>query len=325
LDQPSYEFNVQGPIAAIAGDAWTVGGLTFFVDSAVTDGLSWQIGDWVRVRGRILGYGILAADWVKWAVNDKEKAHFTGLVESTGAESWLIGGKMVLVDGSTEIEPGLSAGEPVEVSFVVLEDGKWLALEIGSLAGDDLPDETATATAALTATSTVTLTPTGQATPTLPKAGCEAGDSEQPEGATLAERYGVPYAEIMSWFCQGYGFGEIDMAYDLAQSMGVPVEEVFAMKESGMGWGLIKQTLEPKVSKTPDDTKTPKPTSTIKPSKTPEPTKTLKPTSTPVPTKEEKPTDEPKPTKEDKPTDEPKPTKEDKPTDEPKPTKDKDD
>ena len=319
LDEPSYEFNVQGPIAAISGDAWTVSGLTFLVNPAVSEGHIWQIGDLVQVRGRILADGSLVADWVKRAANDKEKAHFTGLVESTGAEAWLIGGKTVLVDSNTEIEPGLVAGDPVEVSFVILEDGSWLALEIESLAGDDLPDETATATAALTATSTVTLTPTGQATPTLPKAGCEAGDSEQPEGMVLAERYGVPYAEIMNWFCQGYGFGQIDLAYDLARSMGVPVEEIFAMNESGMGWGLIKQTLEPKASKTPDDTKTPKPTSTLKPSKTPEPTKTLKPTSTP------KPTDEPKPTKEEKPTDEPKPTKEEKPTDEPKPTKDKDD
>ena len=62
---------------------------------------------------------------------------------------------------------------------------------------------------------------------------------------TLAQRYGVPYEEIMFWFCQHYGFGEIDLAYSLSRASGKTVEEVFAIRASGMGWGEIKKQLNP--------------------------------------------------------------------------------
>jgi hypothetical protein len=60
----------------------------------------------------------------------------------------------------------------------------------------------------------------------------------------LAAKYGVPYEEIMGWFCQHFGFGEIDLAYGLSIEYGVPAADLFAMKSSGMGWGQIKQYLE---------------------------------------------------------------------------------
>jgi hypothetical protein len=64
--------------------------------------------------------------------------------------------------------------------------------------------------------------------------------SRHPTGAKLANRYGVDYAKgIMHWFCQGYGFGEIDLAYTISKFAKVPVEEVFALRASGMGWGEI--------------------------------------------------------------------------------------
>ncbi len=321
LTQPAYMFDVQGPIAAMVGDQWTVGNLSFFVDPALVAGENWSLGDWVRVRGRILADGSLVADWIQLANNDKEMAHFTGLVELIGTESWVIGGKTVMIDSNTEIEAGLAIGNPVEVGFVVLESGDWLALEIVSLKEKPVESIPGTVTGTNTLTPQATLTstivpsltktpvpPTGtlppgvQLTPTAaPVEGCAVGE-DQPEAITLAARYGVTPAEILYWFCQGYGFGEIELAYELAQGAGVPVETVFEMVESGMGWGLIKQTLQPA-------TATPEPTKTVKPSKTPEPTSTLKPTDEPKPTKEPEPTDEPKPTKEPKPTDEPKPTK----------------
>jgi len=99
----------------------------------------------------------------------------------------------------------------------------------------------------------------------------------------------VTYDEIMGWFCQRYGFGEIDEAYSLSEETGTPVEEIFEMRASGMGWGEIKAALLP--------TKTPKPTKEPKPSKTPKPTKEPKPSKTPKPTKEPKPSKTPKPTK----------------------------
>ena len=69
--------------------------------------------------------------------------------------------------------------------------------------------------------------------------------SEDIEFSRLAQEFGVSYEEIMGWFCQGFGFGEIDLAYSLSLEYGVPVTDIFAMREAGEGWGNIKKYLEP--------------------------------------------------------------------------------
>jgi hypothetical protein len=74
----------------------------------------------------------------------------------------------------------------------------------------------------------------------------------------------------MGWFCSGYGFGEIDLAYGWSLEYGVPVNQIFAMREAGEGWGNIKKYLDEQVTPTPKPTKD-KPIKTIKPSKTPKP------------------------------------------------------
>jgi hypothetical protein len=68
-----------------------------------------------------------------------------------------------------------------------------------------------------------------------------ASDSDHPHGQQLAAGFGVDYAEIMAWFCQGYGFGEIKLAYSISQKMEIEVEAVFALRQSGLGWGEIMQ------------------------------------------------------------------------------------
>lgn len=100
---------------------------------------------------------------------------------------------------------------------------------------------TATLTTTATVTGTVTPTPTPTSTTTL-ATDCTGADPH-PHATTLAERYGVSYAEIMGWFCQGFGFGEIEIAYDLAAESGLPVTDVFALRQSGLGWGQIMQQL----------------------------------------------------------------------------------
>lgn len=51
----------------------------------------------------------------------------------------------------------------------------------------------------------------------------------------------VTQAEIIKWFCMGFGFGEIEHAYVISAYAHVPVEEVFDKRLSGLGWGQIKQ------------------------------------------------------------------------------------
>lgn len=67
--------------------------------------------------------------------------------------------------------------------------------------------------------------------------------SPHPVGTKLAELYLVSYEEIMSWYCLGWGFGEIAIAYTISMDSLTPVADLFAMHESGMGWGEIMMEL----------------------------------------------------------------------------------
>jgi hypothetical protein len=69
------------------------------------------------------------------------------------------------------------------------------------------------------------------------------GADPHPHATTLANNYGVTYAEIMERFCQGYGFGEIELAYLLAEEVGLDVEDVYALRDAGMGWGNVRKEL----------------------------------------------------------------------------------
>jgi hypothetical protein len=95
---------------------------------------------------------------------------------------------------------------------------------------------------------------------------------DHPTGIRLAQKHeGTSYDEIMAWFCKGYKFGEIDLAYSLAIQNDVGVREIFEMKETGKPWGQVKKELIEKV----------KPTQKPRPS-----VEELKPTQKPKPEKD---------------------------------------
>lgn len=85
---------------------------------------------------------------------------------------------------------------------------------------------------------TSTPIPQPTVTPTSPPT-CDLDDVEQLVVKKLAIRYGVSEEEIAYWFCQGYGFGEIAIAYEISLRTDYTVEELFAMREEGLGWGEI--------------------------------------------------------------------------------------
>ncbi len=128
--------------------------------------------------------------------------------------------------------------------------------------------------AGCTETETPTVPPVSGSEPTgRPITDC-VGATPQPTAEMLAETYGVDYEEIMGWFCQGFGFGEIDLAYSLSQqNPDYSVEEIFALRSSGMGWGAIKEQVLPKQvgndnapqNNVEKPTKTPRPQPTRKP------------------------------------------------------------
>ena len=59
-----------------------------------------------------------------------EDYKFTGVIESTGNDVWVIGGQTFKVDENTELDSGLSVGVSAKVEYVILTDGTKLALEI---------------------------------------------------------------------------------------------------------------------------------------------------------------------------------------------------
>lgn len=384
IADPSFQFNTQGSLLAIdeTTGVWNVSGVEFLVlDTTVING-PLEFGNTVRVTGRILDGNIRVADTIELASNSSQTASFTGTLEQIGGQDgvWVISGQPVKVNGQTDVDADLATGDPVKVTFTIIDGSTWLAVRIETLTRETeepLPTPTATAdprampsyefspdeletsscgsrdfdlTGTLKDTSgdakdyaanvqlgyqidqggdnitMVELTPsswtridagqtvtfnihvelaekwlddpddkevklrvyvasatnrpdhlTGRLTVTL-KNGCDqpttppdsgvqtpededtpepsptedpsietglcTGANPHPTGTKLSQRYGVPYEEIMFWFCQHYGFGEIELAYSLSRQYEKPVEEIFALRASGMGWGEIKKLLK---------------------------------------------------------------------------------
>jgi len=90
-------------------------------------------------------------------------------------------------------------------------------------------------------------TPEGTVTPTpeLVNQGnyCSDLTQQHPVGAKLAAEYGVTYEQVMGWFCQGYGMGEIMLALQASQKSGLPADQFFAMKQQQGGWGKVWQEM----------------------------------------------------------------------------------
>ncbi len=277
-EQPGYQFTLQGKIDSIVGDEWTVNQVKFNAAGAdIAD--TFDVGDEVLVKGRILDTGEWVADSIDWPNNDKTRLRFTGIVQAIpdgGLGTWKISGMDILVNEGTEREGDIKLDSPVEVNFVVLpNNGGWLATSIQLLEDDEdepegkrTPTKTATPTgtttpATETTTPTVTMTPTETLTPTVTVTGtlttptaqpkndtqrCMNRTQQQPAALKLVAHFKasiptITYEEIMGWFCKGFGFGEIDLAYDLSLKSGLPVYDIFKMRTDGMGWGVIKKQI----------------------------------------------------------------------------------
>ena len=110
------------------------------------------------------------------------------------------------------------------------------------------PDPTETETPDPTETPTPTVEPTIEPTdlPNEDSPVC-TGEREHPTLVALAERFGVPYEELVGYFCvDNLGVGEIALALSTLQngdgSMDLPT--LLSMRfDDGMGWGEIWQAL----------------------------------------------------------------------------------
>lgn len=235
---PAYQFVLRGQLERSSADEWQVNRVAFRVNDGTTLFGNLPSGATVLVTGRTLADGSRVADQLLEVTEDGEN-EFTGIVESIDGDLWTISGQGVWVmEGETEFEGEPGLGDTVRVKYQVLEDGRWLALEIESLEEEELP----VVTEQPITDPIATLPPTEEPYPG-PVTGC-TGANPQPTGQKLANRYGVPYEEIMGWFCQKFGFGEIDLAYELSKQAGVSPAQIFELRRSGLGWGEIKKMVE---------------------------------------------------------------------------------
>lgn len=74
-----------------------------------------------------------------------------------------------------------------------------------------------------------------------------SGDKEgdHPFAANIANTYGVSVDEVMGYYCQGVGFGQIMLALQTGKMEGATssVGDMLAARESGLGWGQIWQEM----------------------------------------------------------------------------------
>ena len=252
----AYDFSLKGELEAISADGnWTVSGVSFMVTEDTRLKGEFVVGDFVHVIGRVLESGERVADMIMYSQVDKEILCFSGTVENISETEWVISGQSVVVNSDTILGEGLEVGSLVEVRFIVQDDGSWLALKISQFSDEQGPPEKKPTKQPrepvgqrgnMNGTGEPVREMEGTPGPEKEQGVCDPETEQiQPEAARLAERYGVTYQEIMTWFCLNYGFGEIDLAYSISLETGIPVTEIFAMRESGTSWGLIKQTLVP--------------------------------------------------------------------------------
>jgi hypothetical protein len=229
LENPSYQFKLEGILTDVEDDTWAINDVAFQVTSETQyEGGDPVYGAYAEVKGHVGEGGVLVADKVEVSEGEDVEMSFTGVVDSIGTSEWVISGKVVLIKSFTDIDPGIEAGDTVRVTFIVGQDEAWEALRIKSLE-EEAPDEPQPVEADIPATEEVLL-----------ETDC-TGANPHPKALALAGKYAATDEEIMGWFCQGFGFGEVDLAYGLSEEHDIPVTEIFAMRMGGAGWGKVKK------------------------------------------------------------------------------------
>lgn len=124
-EEPLFEFT--GAIESI--DPWVVAGIAFETRewTEIEPGL--EVGNLVRVRGRIMEDGT----WVAFEIErlDEDAALHVVLVGTvTSIDPWVISGIPLVVDDDTVIVGEIAIGMLVRVEIVILPDGTWRVTEI---------------------------------------------------------------------------------------------------------------------------------------------------------------------------------------------------
>lgn len=128
---PVNTFTLTGEVQEIDDVLWTINGQILAVTDITEIEDDINIGDLVRVEGIILADGTLQAERIR---RIEKKAgtpfDFTGVVQQSGEESWLISDVQIYTDEDTNIDKGLVPGDLVRVKGWIIEGNTWVASSI---------------------------------------------------------------------------------------------------------------------------------------------------------------------------------------------------
>jgi len=79
------------------------------------------------------------------------------------------------------------------------------------------------------------------ATP-VPEVDCSEGDAN-PIAKALAEKYAVPYEQVIGWACNGETLDDIALALQTAQLSQRPPEELLKMRKEAADWDQVWEEL----------------------------------------------------------------------------------
>ncbi len=86
---------------------------------------------------------------------------------------------------------------------------------------------------------------------------CRQSEDAHPFGERLAERYETDYETLQSWFCDGFGWGQIMLALQTGKITGDDPAALLEARQDGEGWGQIWKRLKligrPEHAGPPDD------------------------------------------------------------------------
>lgn len=148
-DDDSNSFKFYGFVQSIGTDQWMISSTPVSVSASTTISANILVGSFVEVEGRIVN-GTMVADKIQLedgpkmtktpGVDDGKngESEFFGVIESISNGVYMISGKTVATNASTEIKGNLAVGMKVKVHATLQSNGSYLAREIEpALPGDD--------------------------------------------------------------------------------------------------------------------------------------------------------------------------------------------
>jgi hypothetical protein len=68
-------------------------------------------------------------------------------------------------------------------------------------------------------------------------------EKDHPFAAAISDTYGTSVSDVMGYFCNGFGFGEIMLALQTHQMNSEEISSMLGLRKSGQGWGQIWQDM----------------------------------------------------------------------------------